>query len=287
MLIQYSDLQSKYNNLTEDLEAKDESIRQAQLLQSEAENNIVQLQERLDQVNAELIRLQDQIDESASADIQNLKPGDVITEPISELSLDSYFCEMDIEVGDKIYERINGKSYRENNDILLSELCYLKLLHYNFQHRIQVGEMVVNRRIANDVLAVFKDLFREEYEIQSMFLVDNYWSGDGVSTDTASIDANNTSCFNYREVTGGSNLSKHAYGCAIDINPQQNPYVWYTDEGVNWTHTNASQYIDRSGLPHMITYGDVCYNIFEEYGFEWGGNWADPIDYQHFEKELF
>ena len=36
---------------------------------------------------------------------------------------------------------------------------------------------------------------------------------------------NNTSCFNYRVVDGTSSLSKHAIGCAIDINPFYNPYV--------------------------------------------------------------
>ena len=35
---------------------------------------------------------------------------------------------------------------------------------------------------------------------------------------------NNTSAFNYRKIAGSNNLSNHAYGKAIDINPQQNPY---------------------------------------------------------------
>ncbi len=36
---------------------------------------------------------------------------------------------------------------------------------------------------------------------------------------------NNTSAFNYRVITGGTSLSKHAYGRAIDINPVENPYI--------------------------------------------------------------
>ena len=43
-----------------------------------------------------------------------------------------------------------------------------------------------------------------------------------------------------------AHLSNHAYGCAIDINPQQNPYITITDGRQTWSHDNAEQYIDRS-----------------------------------------
>lgn len=74
---------------------------------------------------------------------------------------------------------------------------------------------------------------------------------------------------------------------AIDLNPQQNPYVWYNSSGqASWSHQNANAYIDRScGDPHVIVQGDTCYNIFTKYGFSWGGLWGNPIDYQHFEKK--
>ena len=39
------------------------------------------------------------------------------------------------------------------------------------------------------------------------------------------MEANNTSAFNYREITGGGRLSNHAYGRAIDINILLNPYI--------------------------------------------------------------
>ena len=127
-----------------------------------------------------------------------------------------------------------------------------------------------------------------EYEIQSMHLVDNYWTGDGESSDSASIDKNNTSCFNYRPVTGGGKLSNHAYGFAIDINPQQNPYVSYRDGKARWSHENANDYIDRStGLPHVITHEDLAFKVFSAHGFSWGGDWNNPKDYQHFEKKLY
>lgn len=63
--------------------------------------------------------------------------------------------------------------------------------------------MIVNAAISRDVLSVFQELFAAEYEIQSMRLIDDYWTGDGDSSDSNSIDNNNTSAFCYRQITGG------------------------------------------------------------------------------------
>ena len=196
-----------------------------------------------------------------------------------------YFTGTAITEEDPVYERINGRSYRDNPHIGLEELRYLKMLHYNFDGQIQVGEMIVNESIQEDVLEIFQALFREEYEIKSMYLIDDYWTGDAEDSDTASVDANNTSAFCYREITGGGNMSNHAYGLAIDLNPQQNPYVSYRTGEPVWWHENANDYIDRdAGLPHMITHEDLAYELFTQHGFEWGGDWNSPKDYQHFEK---
>lgn len=228
-----------------------------------------------------------EVQESYLENLDEKNAGDILR--LDELNPEEgtrYFTSYEIQEGDAVYQRIHGKSYRENENIGLSDLAYLKMLHWNFQGEIQVGEMIVNVAIAQDVLEAFHELFNNQYQIQSMYLVDNYWIGDGNDTDTASIDANNTSAFNYRPITGGGNLSNHAYGRAIDINPQQNPYVWYDSAGnPNWSHTNANDYIDRSsGLAHVITHEDLCYQVFTAHGFSWGGDWSDPKDYQHFEK---
>ena len=191
--------------------------------------------------------------------------------------------ELDMDHLEKYFQ-----AYRDNPDVALSDLRYLKVLHYNFNHELQVGEIIVNKGLADEVLEIFREFYDAEYEIQSMHLVDNYWTGDGESSDSASIDKNNTSCFNYRPVTGGGKLSNHAYGFAIDINPQQNPYVSYRDGKARWSHENANDYIDRStGLPHVITHEDLAFKVFSAHGFSWGGDWNNPKDYQHFEKKLY
>jgi hypothetical protein len=213
-------------------------------------------------------------------------PGDVISsDKIDRDNLSQYFTSRSIEEGDSVYNRIYGQSYVDNDNIDLDELRYLKMLHINFDGDYQVGEMIVNEDVAGDVLEIFEILCAEGYEIYSMYLIDDFWAGDPDDSDWYSIDANNTSCFCYRTATGSGNLSKHALGKAIDINPQQNPYVTYDSDGdAHYSHDNASSYVyDRYDGEHMITTSDRAYDLFTDYGWTWGGSWSSPKDYQHFQ----
>lgn len=230
------------------------------------------------------VKKRDKVQASTVLDVNAMEAGAlVLKEQVKDEVLHSYFVSN--EISDEILGRISGKSYSENEDIGVEQLRYLKVLHYNFDHQIQVGELIVNADLSEDVLGIFTELFEQEYEINSMYLIDNYWTGEGESSDAASIEVNNTSAFCYRRIVGGEGLSNHALGRAIDINPQQNPYVVYQGERPVWDHENASDYIDRgSNAEHMITHEDLCYQIFMKYGFTWGGDWESPKDYQHFEK---
>ncbi|MDR1766354.1 MAG: M15 family metallopeptidase [Lachnospiraceae bacterium] len=220
--------------------------------------------------------------------LSGIAPGTVIDPAqIDFEDIDKYFMWWNIEEGDNLFARIDGKSYQKNDVVPVSSLKYLKLPHYNFNGQIQVGELVVNADVKDDFLNIFKELFQAQYQIQSMYLVDNYWVGNGTDTDSASIDANNTSAFCFRPATGSENLSWHAYGRAIDINPQQNPYVSYRSGEAWWLHENANDYIARdTGLAHVITYDDVAYKIFINHGFLWSGDGEVIKDYQHFEKPI-
>lgn len=202
----------------------------------------------------------------------------------SDSALDSDFQIHMIEVGDEVYNRIYGRSYVDNDDVALSDLRYLTVLHYDYDHQVQSGEIIVHKDVAENVIDIFKELYAEEYEIEGMRLIDDYWiEGDPAASDSYSIENNNTSAFCYRVITGGDYLSNHAYGCAIDLNPLQNPYVLFED-GETYCTDCSVQYIDREqDDPHIIREGDICWTIFTEHGFEWGGSWENPIDYQHFE----
>lgn len=192
------------------------------------------------------------------------------------------------EISKEMAQEMTGKSYRENANIALSDLRYLRVLHYNFNHEIQVGELVVNQAIAKDCQEIFLELFQQEYEIRSMYRIDRYYKQEGAAdADCASINEDNTSGFNYRNVNGTKVLSQHAYGCAIDINPMENPTMAESRETAIQKYLYWNTYSNRTTKQeHMISRGDICYEIFIKHGFIWGGEWEGAPDYQHFEKGI-
>ncbi len=186
------------------------------------------------------------------------------------------------ELTDELKQRITGMSYpEEGSDIIgYDDLRYIELLYYDFDGDVNEGELIVNKQVAQEVTQIFYELFLAEYPLESVKLVDDYGEpGD----DNLSMAANNTSAFNYRYVTGSSKLSMHSYGAAIDINPVQNPYI----DGERVVPEEGRQFLDRTlGLPGMIDHDDLCYKLFTENGWRWGGDWSGDKDYQHFSKDL-
>lgn len=167
--------------------------------------------------------------------------------------------------------------------VTYDDLRYVNVLYYDFDGQPQTGELICNKGIAQDLVEIFYELYQNEYQIEKIRLIDEY-GGD----DTASMLDNNTSCFNYRLVDGTSSLSKHALGCAIDINPFYNPYVVFNKDGSGDTYISPAGseiYADRSqNFPYKIDENDLCYQLFKKHGFTWGGNWNSSKDYQHFQK---
>ncbi|MBP3474886.1 MAG: M15 family metallopeptidase [Lachnospiraceae bacterium] len=165
------------------------------------------------------------------------------------------------------------------------DLRYVRVLHYDFDDREKEGELICNKAIAEDMVEIFYELYQSDYQIEQIRLVDEY-SGD----DTLSMMDNNTSCFNYRVVDGTDSLSKHAYGLAIDINPFYNPYIVFgrNEDGSDYISPKGSEvYADRSqNFAYKIDENDLCYRLFKEHGFTWGGDWNSCKDYQHFQKAI-
>ena len=121
------------------------------------------------------------------------------------------------------------------------------------------------KRMANSIYFDGVHKIRLIMKGPKMHLIDDYWTGDASGSDWNSIDHNNTSAFCYRDATGGGNLSKHALGLAIDINPQQNPYVTFRSDGTpKYSHENAADYVTgrSSDMPHVITKSDEAYKLF-------------------------
>ena len=159
-----------------------------------------------------------------------------------------------------------------------AQLALLRVPYLDFEGRTQTGEMIVAQSVSRDVLGVFNEIFSSgEFRIASMQLIDHF---DG--NDDRSMAANNTSGFNCRTVTGGTRLSEHSFGKAIDINPVQNPYVTR-----NGTEPPAGAAYDRPSKRQgaqigLIREGDVVTRAFARIGWKWGGAWQSLKDYQHF-----
>ena len=194
-------------------------------------------------------------------------------------------------LSDSLRRYITGISYPSANNeeadselvVTYDQLCYVHILHYSFDGSPTEGELICNEAIARDLLEIFYELYRNEYQLEKVLLIDEY-NGD----DTASMEDNNTSCFNYRAVEGTGNLSRHAYGLAVDVNPLYNPYITYNGDGSeNVSPAAAVGYSDRSlSFPYKIDENDLCYKLFIQHGFTWGGNWNSSKDYQHFQKPV-
>lgn len=184
------------------------------------------------------------------------------------------------EIPDDIFEKMQGKSYKADCTFPRENLRYIHVLHVGFDNQVHEGELVVNKDIADDVLEIFKELYESGYQIEKVRLIDEY-----DADDEASMSDNNSSAFNFRFISHTTKISKHGMGMAVDINTLYNPYVKTVDGELSIEPANAADYVDRSkDFSHKIDHDDLCYKLFTEHGFEWGGDWTHSKDYQHFEK---
>ena len=180
---------------------------------------------------------------------------------------------------------VDGNSWREGCPVTLTNLRYIQVDYLNFTKNISRGEIIVHKDVAEEVVAIFEELYNMNYAINQMHLVSDF-NGD----DWKSIEADNTSAFNCRPTTGNKKKwSKHAYGKAIDINPIANPYISKTGHISHnasqryrkRVHKNLSNLEDRA----LLLKSDPATIAFKSYGWKWGGDWNSIKDYQHFVKK--
>ena len=206
-------------------------------------------------------------------------PGRIVPEQVIQKKGVDVFFKNDT-IPDYIFTLMQGRSYKKDCTVPRSDLRYLLILHRNLDGQAVIGELVVNKLIADDIIEIMKQLFIASYPIEKVHLID-YYDAD----DEKSMSDNNTSCFNWRNKTSSYGVSKHATGMAIDINPLYNPYYKF-ERGMETVQPAAGRpYLDRnSAFPYKITEGDLCHSLFTAHGFTWGGSWKSLKDYQHFEK---
>ncbi|HEY5928187.1 MAG TPA: M15 family metallopeptidase [Kofleriaceae bacterium] len=170
--------------------------------------------------------------------------------------------------------RITNKSWRDDARCpRFVDLAYLDVAHVTFDGGIARGELVVAAPLATRAVEVFRRLYRLGFPIRQMKLVDDY-----DADDDASMAADNSSAFNFRVIAGTDLLSQHALGRAIDINPVENP--WRKPDRV--VPKAGEAFADRKRVrPGMIVRPGPVVAMFDELGWEWGGDWRHAFDDHH------
>lgn len=182
------------------------------------------------------------------------------------------------EIPNNILQKMIGNSIptKDKDKVNIKQLVYLKITYWGFDEKTHVGEMVVSKTVAQEVLDIFEEAYHKKYPIEKIKLIDEYGAND-----EKSMANNNTSAFCYRVISNTNKISKHSLGKAIDVNPLYNPYV----VGNSISPANGKEYANRSiERKGIIKKGDDLYNAFIKRGWTWGGNWSSKKDYQHFEK---
>ena len=175
-----------------------------------------------------------------------------------------------------------GNSWHKGCPVGLQDLRYLRIKYLNFEGETKLGEMIVHKEVADEVVDIFHELYTIGYPIHKMKLVSDY-----KGNDWQSIEADNTSAFNCRNATGSKKWSRHSYGKAIDLNSIENPYI---SRSGRIAHKVSLQYRKRVHKQDTVAdkavllQHDKATKIFKKYGWKWGGDWHGVKDYQHFSK---
>jgi hypothetical protein len=175
-------------------------------------------------------------------------------------------------------EMVRHKTLIAGKPVSCRRLALVKFSYFGFDQEIHHdGEIVVLDAVAGHVLKIFNTLLDRHFPLKKARPL-NLYDGD----DDASMADNNTSSFNDRLVSGGNSLSMHAYGLAIDLNPEQNPFIQKTGTKAEISPKGGENYLDRTNSrPGMA---EPVVDLFADNGFSiWGGDWHSPVDYQHFQ----
>jgi poly-gamma-glutamate synthesis protein (capsule biosynthesis protein) len=174
-----------------------------------------------------------------------------------------------------IRARMSGVSWHGNDPRCPTwdALAYVLVDHVTFDGGAGRGEFVIATTVVPHAVELFRRLWQIGFPIRQLRLVDDF-----AASDDASMAADNSSAFNFRVVAGTDQLSQHALGRAIDINPVENP--WRRPDRI--VPEAGRAFADRMQIrPGMIVRPGPVVAIFDELGWEWGGDWMHAFDDHH------
>lgn len=166
---------------------------------------------------------------------------------------------------------------------MLDSQSLLSVEYIGFDANLHKGQIVIDKAVGKEVMEFFRLALDMEFPIAKVVPLshpDYLWSGHKVLSDNVSAG------FDFRPIKDTKKLSLHSYGRAMDINPEQNPYILYKHDkkivypkGAVWD-PNA---------PGTLTSDHPLVLLMENYGWQWGGHWTPESgrsDYQHFQKPI-
>ena len=177
---------------------------------------------------------------------------------------------------------VSGGTWRKGCPVSPKDLRYIRVKHRNFYGSEKMGELIVHKDVAREVVEIFRELYKIGYPVRQMRLVSDFRG-----SDWQSIEADNTSAFNCRKATGSKKWSKHSYGKAIDLNSIENPYISRSGSIVHMQSLKYRKRVHRYNTTAdkaVLLKSDKAVKIFKKHGWKWGGDWHGVKDYQHFSK---
>jgi hypothetical protein len=185
----------------------------------------------------------------------------ITTERIQEVKVDSNIS---------LQEALKGKDAPPE---ITGSLVIVDVEYYSFDGLLHRGQLVVHKELEKDLKEIFEIIKEKKFPVEKVIPINKYnWDDD------LSMQDNNSSAFNYRLVAGTNKLSNHASGRAVDINPLINPMIKYGKSSPEGAVYNPK-------AKGTITSKSFIVKEFLKRGWEWGGNWKNYKDYQHFDKK--
>ena len=193
------------------------------------------------------------------ANLQNWNYASVTDEEaIEKVGLDNCFKVVAMTADD--WNRVvDGES--RTNAAVKDSIVQVRTLYYTYypvsetnskeSYSIGIGLVLCHQNIAQDLLAIFKQLYMEKYSIEKLYPIDVFANEDA---HEMLISANPSFCYFYLRDYPNAVDTLHTVGKAIDLNPLNPPQK-----------------------------GDKAVTLFKQHGFKWSGDATGGKKY-HFEK---
>jgi D-alanyl-D-alanine carboxypeptidase len=181
-------------------------------------------------------------------------------------------------LSDETKKRMTGTSWNSDCPVRLEDLSAVKVTYVGFDGATHEGEIIIHKRFANDVLAIFDELYAIRFPINKVAPWEEYGPDVYAEKDIT------VGYYCRKADDAPGEWSGHAYGVAIDINPLDNPF---RNTKTGWWPKSSAALVPRDGGRGKISPGSDAFQIFAHHGWAWGGFYVGEPDLMHFYKETY